>query len=225
MAGPESGALCRGPGGWGGGHPEEPRGDSCPRRPWGSPGDWLGQGARVLGTSSWGQPCYRLRAFAPSWALSPQAARSLPPLGLGFLEKALDSCSGSHALSALGGRREGATARAQLRTLGGLEHLRGFPRLSRCWLPLSSPTVGSAVPVLRRVCRQHWLTGGRASGHRPRGHGTAPRAGDPSEQLPGEARRRPGAAPMRGRPPVRSLTGGPVGAQPCVFCHLGLRHC
>lgn len=82
VAGPESGGLCRGL--------EEPRGESCPRRPWGSPGngDWLGQGAGVLGTSSRGQPCCGLRAFSASWALSPQAARPLPLPGLRFLEKA-----------------------------------------------------------------------------------------------------------------------------------------
>ena len=226
VAGPESGGLCRGPGGWGGGYLEEPRGDSCPRRPWGSPGDGdcLGQGAGVLGTSSRGQPCCWLRAFAPSWALSPQAARPPLPAGFRFLEKALGSCSGSGALSALGGGRESHCQSSALDTRW-LRASARFSKTSRRWLPLFSWMVGSPVPVLCWVCGQPWLTGRRGSGHRPRGHGTAPRASDPSELLPGEARRRPGAAPMGGRPPVRSLTGGPVGAQPCVLCHLGLRHC
>lgn len=179
----------------------------------------------MLGTSSRGQPCCGLRAFSASWALSPQAARPLPLPGLRFLEKARGSCSGSRALSALGGGRESHCQSSAPDT----RWLRASARFSktsrRHGLPLFSRMVGSAVPVLCWVCGQPWLTGGRASGHRPRGHGTAPRAGDPSEQLPGEARRRPGAAPMGGRPPVRSLTGGPVGAQPCVLCHLGLRHC
>lgn len=134
------------------------------------------------------------------------------------------SCSGSRALSALGGGRE-SHCQSSAPDTRWLRASARFSKTNRRGLPLFSRMVGSAVPVLCWVCGQPWLTGGRASGHRPRGHGTAPRAGDPSEQLPGEARRRPGAAPMGGRPLVRSLTGGPVGAQPCVLCHLGLRHC
>lgn len=137
-------------------------------------GDWLGTRSRVLGTSSGVSPAVGLGPFQlPGHYLprqrGPCCSRSLQVPGEGPGLPALAPCIVRWEAG------ERATARAQLRTLGGLEHLRGFSKTSRRHgLPLFSRMVGSAVPVLCWVCGQPWLTGGRPVGTGPGGMAQLP---------------------------------------------------
>lgn len=113
--------------------------------------------------------------------------------------------SNSWALSALGSRKDRAVARAQLRTLGGLEDLRGFLRAAagflcppRWWALLCLSSAWSAGSPGRPA-------GGRVGTGPGAWHGS--RAGAPSEQLPGKARRRRVFAAPVGRQPVRAPCG------------------
>lgn len=102
--------------------------------------------------------------------------------------------AGSPALSSLGSGRDRPAARAQLRTLGGLEDLRGFPRgtLASSCSPLAG---GLAVPCSAR-------SAGRPDGP-AQGHGTAPRPALPVTGF--QARRGRGwGSSLGGRQPVRA---------------------
>lgn len=186
----------------------------------------------MVGTSSLAQPCFGLwRGGQGPWGLCSLLGTVFPA------SSALRLASGSWRrprslvllaptplrcpLWEAGGT---AVARAQLRTLGGLEDLRGFPRqqpLASSLLPAGGLCYACPLPGLRAALAE-WQEGEWAPAQ---GHGTAPGAATPSDQLPGKASRRLGAAPVEGGSPSGPLTGGPVGTQPCVFCHLGVRHC